>query len=238
MPYLVLGIAVIVGAVLVVRGLRNANPAAVMNLFKWLAIAVGVIVVVALALRGGLWTLAWAAAFLAPIIFRWRALGRMAKSWRGPQPGQSSDVETRYLRMSLDHDTGELEGTVLDGQFSGRRLRELDQEQQFALLQECRVNDEQSAQILESYFDRIYGPDWRMAGAGGGDSGGNSGASAGPGTMSPDEAYSILGLAKGATTEEIKEAHRRLMVKLHPDQGGSTYLAAKINQAKDLLLDD
>ena len=54
--------------------------------------------------------------------------------------------------------------------------------------------------------------------------------------MSFEEAYAILGLSSGADAEAIKEAHRRLMVKLHPDHGGSDYLATKINRARDVLL--
>jgi DnaJ-class molecular chaperone len=91
--------------------------------------------------------------------------------------------------------------------------------------------------LLEAYLDRIH-PDWRDELAGGRASGGSGGSSARPSSsdMTVEEAYAILGLAPGADSEAIREAHRRLMVKLHPDHGGSDYLATKINRARDVLL--
>jgi len=127
-------------------------------------------------------------------------------------------------------------GTILRGRFSGMRVEELGSADLLALLRECRAEDEEGARLLEAYLDRLH-PDWRdeLAGerAGGGSGGGARPAS---GDMSVEEAYAILGLSPGADTEAIKEAHRRLMVKLHPDHGGSDYLATKINRARDVLL--
>ena len=237
MPYFILGIAVIVGLFLIVRGLVNADPKVLVRVVKWSAIVVGFLFVVYLATIGRLGLVIGLAAAVFPLAMRWRAFGRMAKGFRGPSAGQTSDVETRYLRMSLDHDTGVLRGTVLEGRFRGRLLEELSLEELLDLLHEVRVEDVPSASVLESYIDRIHGADWRMAGPG-------EGAKAGPagppprGGMTVEEALEILGLQPGATRDEVRDAHRRLMLKNHPDQGGSTYLAAKINQAKDLLLGD
>jgi DnaJ-domain-containing protein 1 len=146
-------------------------------------------------------------------------------------------VATPFLRMTLDHDTGSMTGTILRGRFSGMRIEELGSADLLALLRECRAEDEEGARLLEAYLDRFQ-PDWRDELAGGGTTGGGSGGGARPasGDVTVEEAYAILGLASGADAEAIKEAHRRLMVKLHPDHGGSDYLATKINRARDVLL--
>ena len=100
-----------------------------------------------------------------------------------------------------------------------------------ALLGECR-EDEQSVQVLSAYLDRYHPNDWRdLAGEVGSKSDGVAGEA-----MTADEAYQVLGLKPGSSTDEIKKAHKKLMSKIHPDHGGSTYLATKINQAKDFLL--
>ena len=134
--------------------------------------------------------------------------------------------------MSLNHDTGEMNGEVLQGRFRGRNLDTLSKEELMELLRECRAQDDQSASVLEAYLDRMHGDDWRD------EADARSDGGTATGTMTQEEAYEVLGLERGATREQIVEAHRHLMQKLHPDRGGSTYLAAKINQAKDLLLGD
>lgn len=235
MPYLVLGIAVVIGLVLVIRGLAATDPKRAIKVVKGIVVVLVVVLALFFAFSRGIGAALVTAAFLLPMFLRWRGMSRFARNFRGPKPGQSSDVETRYLRMSLDHDTGVLDGTVLEGQFRGRLLQEMAQPELLELLRECRVNDAQSATVLESYIDRIHGAGWR-----GGDEGQESKWSAGPqsggGAMTREEAYQILGLQPGASTEDIKEAHHKLMLKNHPDQGGSTYIATKINQAKELLL--
>ena len=141
-----------------------------------------------------------------------------------------SKVKTTLLHMRLDHETGAMSGEVRRGPYAGSRLEDLNQEELIALWRQCVAEDEPSARLLESYLDRLR-PDWRQAG---GDAGS---ASATPGeAMTRDDAYAILDLAPGASVEAIKDAHRRLMMKLHPDHGGSTVLAVQINRAKALLL--
>ena len=153
------------------------------------------------------------------------------KGAAGPSSGNVSDVETRYLRMSLDHDTGAMDGVVLEGPYQGRRLTELRGDELMELLAVCRAEDAQSASVLEAYLDRVHGDEWRESYR---DRGAGNGAE--PADMTETEAREILGVEAGASREEIIEAHRRLMQKNHPDRGGSTYLAAKINQAKEILL--
>jgi hypothetical protein len=135
-------------------------------------------------------------------------------------------VETDYLRMRLDHDTGAMSGTVLRGRFQGRHLGELASEELIELWHECRVGDEQAAKLLEAYLDHSA-PGWREASRAAGNAGD---------AMTREEAYAILGLAVDAGEAEIREAYHRLMMNMHPDRGGSTYLAAKINRAREVLL--
>ena len=158
--------------------------------------------------------------------------------WRRQQgagqytPGGNADastVESRYLRMRLDHASGEIFGEVLAGRYAGRELADLDRKQLIDLYEECVRGDPESATLLRAYMERIYGE------TGEGTYEGDTDVPS-DGRMTSDEAFAILGLEPGANREEIVAAHRRLMQKLHPDRGGSDYLAAKINQAKDLLL--
>jgi hypothetical protein len=149
--------------------------------------------------------------------------------------GQTSRVRTATVEMTLDHDTGEIDGSVLTGRFAGRALSELALEELLDLRGDCLARDAKAAQLVEAYLDRER-KEWREA-AGAGAQGSGEGANAGPGgPMSREEAYEILGLGPGSGPEDVRQAHRQLMKKLHPDLGGSTYLAAKVNQAKDLLL--
>lgn len=157
--------------------------------------------------------------------------------------GNSSQVETDWLRMTLEHDTGEMSGTVLQGRYRGRRIEQLPAQDLIQLLRECQVEDPDSVTLLEAYLDRTVGPDWRQREDsqedsrrdGGQDRAGAAGGGR-PGRMSVGEAREILNVGEGASKAEIREAHHRLMKKLHPDHGGSNYLAGKINEAKDVLL--
>jgi len=238
MPYLVLGVALLIGFLLIGRGLANADPKSLVRTLKWTGAALGGLLVVYLvATRQIEWAIS-AAAVTLPFLMRWRRLSQFRKGFRGPAGGQSSNVETRYLRMSLDHDSGVLDGVVVEGGFRGRKLSELGKDELVELLRECRVADEQSASVLEAYLDRTQGVGWRDGEAK--DEGKKRSRAWGRGSaaLTRDEAYKVLGLQPGAPPDAIKEAYHRLMRQYHPDMGGSDYLAARINEAKDMLLGD
>jgi hypothetical protein len=236
MLYLLGGCAILGGLLMLVYLFVNADPARLARNLKWTGVTIAGIAIVALILLPPAREFA---ALLLPIAMATPLLARIRTvldRYRPPSGGQTSTVGTAFLRMTLDHDTGRMEGTILRGRFAGMRLEELGQANLLALLRECRAEDEEGARLLEAYLDRVH-PEWRdeLAGerAGGGSGAGGRSTS---GDMSVEEAYAILGLSSGADAEAIKEAHRRLMVKLHPDHGGSDYLATKINRARDVLL--
>ncbi len=136
--------------------------------------------------------------------------------------------------MELDHDSGALEGVVLAGKHEGRTLGTMSQNELVELLREL-FSDSESRQLLETYLDSRF-PVWRENAKA--DDGDGQGVAPGTGAMTKEEAYKILGLETGATAAEVRKAHRRLMQRLHPDLGGSSFLATRINEAKDILLSD
>lgn len=236
------GLIFIAAAVLIYLGIRwwiRQPPKS-----QWQAVAVVLgIGLVALALTG---RLNWIAAIFGALLpFARRlfsllslvpVLQRLASQWSsaraGPasQPGAggNSRVETDYLSVTLCHDTGEMDGTIKQGRHEGQRLSVLGREQVAALIRDYETADAESARLLIAYFQRRFDTGWEDPTPG-------ADATAGSGEMSISEALDVLGLEEGATQKDVITAHRRLMQKLHPDRGGSTYLAAKLNQAKDVL---
>ncbi|HUC10366.1 MAG TPA: DnaJ domain-containing protein [Stellaceae bacterium] len=243
MLFLLGGVALLAGFLLLVYSFVNADPVRLARNLKWTGIGIAAVAVIALLLFPPARELA---ALLFPIAMSMPLLSRIRRLLdrvRAPRGGQSSTVTTDFLRMTLDHDTGTMTGTVLRGQFAGLRIEEMGVGDLLALLRECRAQDEEGAQLIEAYLDRLH-PEWRDEFAGGRHSAGTGGRAEAAGSgaqpagtdMTVDEARAILGLSPGATAAEVKEAHRRLMVRLHPDHGGSDYLATQINRARDVLL--
>lgn len=238
MQYLILVLAL---SLLVVFGLKtfaNANPADMARTLRNIGGSAALMMALFL-LATGRFPLAIPLGFVAYSLLRGKF--PFFPGGFGPFPGnankragQNSRVRTRTIEMELEHDTGDMEGRVIRGRFSSRSLSSMDQGELIGLWSDCQAADTQAAQLLEAYLDRRFS-DWReRAGA---QAKGTGETRAGPeAPMQLDEAYEILGLQPGASNADIHRAHRKLMKKMHPDQGGSTYLAAKINEAKDFLL--
>ncbi len=226
---LILGIGALILFLLAARYYSTANP---QQIARSLRIAGGTALLAVaglLAVRGQFYAAAPLAYFGATLL-GWipspAGLGaRMRKT-----PGQVSRVRSRFVEMELDHDSGAMRGRILEGQYENVPLDALDRTTLLSLLPGF---DAESRALLEAYLDRRE-PGWREdveedAGAGRRES-----PRVGP--MTEEEALQILGLEPGAGAFEIRRAHRTLMKKLHPDQGGSTYLAARVNEAKEVLL--
>jgi len=156
-----------------------------------------------------------------------RALRRSPSGFSAPGSSPRTVARTEFFDAWIDHGSGDVGGTVLKGSLAGRTLDGLADSELMTLHAECSV-DADSQRVLEAYLDRRLGADWRK----------KQGPPPGDprADMTRTEALAVLGLTEGATAEEIKAAHRRLIQRMHPDAGGSADLAARINRAKDVLL--
>jgi len=234
--YFLIGVALLATIWMILRWATTVPPAVLATAVRYVAIGAGAIAVAYMLATGRGANALFLGLMLLPFLGRWKAMWNRMRGPQGPAAGQSSTVDTALLRMTLDHDSGAMDGLVLGGAFKGRKLSELGLRELLDLLAEARLGDPDAAQLVETYLDRAQ-PDWRGAqGQASGMGEEQAPYRAASAAMTRDEAWRILRLDAGASAEEIRAAHRRLMLKLHPDQGGSDYLAAKINQAKDLLL--
>ncbi len=231
------------------RAFVNANPS---DLARGIRLGGGIVLMV-LALFlvfARQWALAMPVAIFALSLLGWRpgrlfgglgglggahTAGGPGRGWgpsARPSGGQRSSLRTHALAVELDHDTGAITGRVLSGPFAGRSLDDMSagdlkrQRQLFA-------GDEENRRLFEAYLDRRLSG-WREDFDADADAG--QGAPPFSGPMSKEEAYEVLGLPVGAGPDDIRAAHKRLMKVAHPDRGGSTFLAARINEAKDVLL--
>ncbi|MDE2165672.1 MAG: DnaJ domain-containing protein [Alphaproteobacteria bacterium] len=232
MIYLIAGVGVLAALFLVARAFVAADPARLSRFITWFLGALAVLgagtALVLLLLSERLLPALVAAGTLSPVAIRlWRQWRTQAAP--GASTSRSSHVESEMIAMTLDHATGEMSGVVKRGTHAGRRLEHLGEAELLDLWQQCRASDADGTRLVEAYLDRAVPDWWGKASAG-------ARRSSTGDPMTREEAYAILGLAPGAGEAQIRDAHRRLMKKVHPDQGGSNYLAAKLNRAKDVLL--
>lgn len=248
MPYLLAGFLFVWLALYGLRSFMRANPAALARALTRGTGALALAIAIALVLRGradfaiglgivGIWLLArprqpGAGHKPAPK----RAPDRSATRSGASRASGLSRVRSAVIEMEVDHATGVISGTILAGPDEGKSLDRLSRLQCETLHRLCLGADAEGARFLEAYLDRRF-PGWRAAGEGEPDTRGRGPAVAPrAGGMTEDEAYEILGLRKGATRDDVMRSHRSLIKKLHPDQGGSTDLAARVNEAKDVLM--
>ena len=191
----------------------------------------GMIGALLLVLRGRV-GLAAALASMVANFAGWRTPAAGSSAFRdvgaGARPGRASTARSAMIEMRLDHDTGAMTGRILAGAYAGRAVETLSRPELSSLRQELGRDDPDGVNLLEAYLDRRFAG-WREADQ-------DQRERRGGGAMSRREALEVLGLAEGAGAADIIRAHRTLMKKFHPDHGGSTTLAARVNQAKDVLM--
>ncbi|MEH6590151.1 MAG: DnaJ domain-containing protein [Halioglobus sp.] len=234
MPRLFLILAIAAVIYILYRRITGLPPHKRRAQYFKLGLAVAVIIVVALTLTGkmhwlgaALTGLLVAARQLLPTLIRLFPMLSSLKRSNSASAGQHSTVETAVVRMHLSHDSGTMDGEVLKGPYTGWHLADMDKSQLQELLENCQ--DADSLALLDSYLQQRFGDNNEFQHAQGR-------ATTSSSEMTQHEALAVLGLEENAQHDEIVTAHRKLIQKLHPDRGGSDYLAAKINQAKDILL--
>jgi hypothetical protein len=238
MPTLIAGAVAVILLYSLLQMFRAANPVVLARAVKIGGGVVALAVAAFTGLRGELAVAIPIGIFGAGLLgwspFGTSGFGPLGRLFGGSgaqrSPGQTSRVRSQFLDMTLDHDSGALNGRIVAGPDAGHALDEYDLPHLTAMLSSF---DAESVALFESYLDRRF-PAWRQNAQG--HAAGGQGRAAASGKMTNEEAYQILGLQPGAGRDEIGRAHRGLMKKLHPDQGGSTYLAARVNEAKDTLL--
>ncbi len=226
---LVIGLILLFLLLSAIRRFARMDAAAVARAVRQGGGVLGLVGALLLLLRGRV-VFAAALAGMAASFAGWRAFGPPWTAFRsagGAQPGRVSTARSAMIEMRLDHDSGVMSGAVLAGAYGGRALESLARPDLLALHDELSRDDPNGVSLLEAYLDRRFAG-WREADQG------QRQARAGP--MTRREAYEILGLQEGASAQEVIRAHRTLMKKFHPDHGGSTALAARVNQAKDVLM--
>jgi hypothetical protein len=233
MPAIVLALVVLAVVALGIAWFLRANPSALARGMRMVLVVLGAIAVGGMLIFGLRFLpsllpelLGLAGLVITGLIAR-ALRNRPSGGFSSPGTGRRTEVDTAFLKAWIDHGTGDVGGTVLAGRFAGRTLDRLSDSELLDLHEECR-NDADSLRVMEAYLDRRLNVDWRTA---------RQPPPRGPRSdMTRAEALAVLGLAEGASDEEIKAAHRRLIRRTHPDAGGTADLAARINRAKDVLV--
>ena len=242
--YFILGVGLFLGSIFLARWYSRANPTTVLKTIKVILAIIGLFIALFLLFTGRIFMVLAAVPLLLPLLLRSRALFSRMKAAAGGTAGQSSEVVTKFLKMNLDHDSGEMDGLVLSGDHEGHWLSELKLGELEELYRDYCVEDHKSAELLSAYASRRFGESWTSKesesaqGQGEADYDTDDKQTRGhmDSHMDRKKALEILGLKGKPSAEEIRQAHRKLMQKLHPDHGGSTYLATQVNQAKEILL--
>ncbi|WP_116653216.1 J domain-containing protein [Pelagibacterium sediminicola] len=240
MTWVLLGGAVLIVAIYLYSLYVQGEIRKLVRALRWVVGGMLAVVASFVALRGNMMIGSMIGFAAAGVLTRGR-LGPIDFGAGMSSPGNVSTVRSRYLSMRLDHETGTVSGTVGEGLFTGRDLASLSAEECWALYDEVD-GDPDSLALFESWLDanRSGWREW-FAEQFGMDTDGAADSekmhSAASGVTAIEDAYEILGLTPDATADDIRKAHRTLMKKVHPDHGGSAFLAARINEAKDVLLD-
>src|SRR4029077_2424523 len=230
MPALVLGVIVLILLLFAAYSFSKADPKQAVRVLRYIGGGAALLFAVFLLVRGAI-VPAVSIGLIGLGLLGYVSLRRAGfAGLTQKSPGQASRVRTASLEMEVDHDSGAVRGRVLAGRHQGAALDDLDVPTLITLFGEI---DEDSIQLLAAYLDRRQ-PRWREHAPGDASASNDSRPSRG-GKMTEEEAYQILGIQPGASAQDIARAHRSLMKKLHPDQGGSTSLAARLNEAKELL---
>ncbi|WP_053006075.1 J domain-containing protein [Kiloniella spongiae] len=234
--YFILGIGLFLGALFLVQWFSRANPATILKTIKIVVAIIGLFIALFLLFTGRIFLVLAAVPLLLPFILRWRALFSRMKAASGGTSGQISEVVTRFLKMKLDHDSGDMDGLILTGEREGYWLSELDLVVLEQLHRIYSIEDTKSAELLFAYAARRFGADWNDEPEVASKSHGEGREHDFDDQMDRTKALEVLGLTGEPSDDEIRSAHRKLMQKLHPDHGGNTYLATQVNRAKDILL--
>jgi hypothetical protein len=229
---LVIGLILLFLLLQAIKQFGRLDAAAAARIIRHGGGVLGMIGALLLLLRGRVGLAATVAGMMANFA-GWRTTGAGPSAFRnvsgGARPGQASTARSAMVEMRLDHDSGAMTGTILAGAYGGRAIETLSRPELIALRQELARDDPDGVSLLEAYLDRRFAA-WREADQG------QRQRRGGDGAMSRREAFEVLGLAEGSSAADIIRAHRTLMKKFHPDHGGSTTLAARVNQAKDILM--